>query len=101
MEERPYVSNPIYLKALEELYEWAMEYNVTIKEIKIMYNGFRIIFDEYPEGDIICHDYSYNHQNGLWESFGFPWDEDDVTTQTAQEFCAKLAAYHYYATKEY
>lgn len=45
-------------------------------------------------GDIVCHDYSYGHEEGLWESYGFPWDGNDVTGGlTTEEFISLYEKY--------
>lgn len=50
-------------------------------------NGYQITFPSVKGADIICHDYSYGGAQGLWESYGFPWDEGDVTGNlTSAEF---------------
>lgn len=43
------------------------------------------------EGDVICHDGSYGHELGLFESYHFPWDEGDVTGYlTIEDFIEKF-----------
>lgn len=89
--EKNCVSNPVYLDAFTELMTAINCYHLHVNDIQVYLNGFRVTFKEYPDGDILCHDGSYGNTQGLWESYGFPWDENDVTVQTAQEFCHKLA----------
>ena len=43
------------------------------------------------DGDIVCHNYSYGGDDGLWESMGFVWDYGDVTVcLTAREVINRL-----------
>ena len=44
--------------------------------LKTYCGGLQLLFGT---GDVICHNYSYGHEQGLLETMGFSWDEDDVT----------------------
>lgn len=46
--------------------------------IQPLFDGYKITFP-WCEGDAIIHSYSYGHEEGLFETMGFPWDRDDVT----------------------
>ena len=61
---------------------------------KPIYEGWQF-YIRGTDGDIICHDYSYGGKDGLWESMGFDWDEEDVTGYlTAQEVVSRLKEYY-------
>ena len=61
---------------------------------KPIYEGWQFYIHG-TDGDIICHDYSYGGKDGLWESMGFDWDEEDVTGYlTAQEVVSRLKEYY-------
>ena len=61
---------------------------------KRLYEGWQFyIHGTY--GDIVCHGGSYGGKNGLWESMGFDWDDEDVTGYlTAQEVINRLKEYY-------
>ena len=44
-------------------------------------------------GDVIYTPYNYNNQNGYVESFGFDWDEDDVSVPPPEEMARRIAGY--------
>lgn len=46
--------------------------------IEPLFNGYKITFP-WCKGDAIIHSYSYGHEEGLFETMGFPWDGEDVT----------------------
>ena len=58
---------------------------IVISKVTQLWNGFKVKFEGFPYADAILHDGSYGHMDGLWESIGFPWDEDDVSTHTPSE----------------
>ena len=59
-----------------------------------LYEGWQF-YIEGTNGDIVCHGSSYGGKNGLWESMGFDWDEEDVTGYlTAQEVINRLKEYY-------
>lgn len=57
---------------------------VKVREVASFQNGFQVLFDG-TNGDAILHDGSYGRSMCLWETYGFPWDEGDVSTHTAEE----------------
>ena len=59
-----------------------------------LYEGWQFFIDG-TDGDIVCHGGSYGGNDGLWESMGFDWDEEDVTGHlTAQEVVSRLKEYY-------
>ena len=61
---------------------------------KPIYEGWQFYIHG-TDGDIVCHRGSYGGYNGLWESMGFDWDEEDVTGYlTAQEVVSRLKEYY-------
>ena len=50
-------------------------------------DGWQLRFPWAEDADIACNSLS----RGNLESFGFPWDKGDVTTDTAEGFCHRLA----------
>lgn len=49
-------------------------------------DGWKILFPWYTDGDIACN----SATGGYLESYGFPWDNGDVTVDTAEGFCHRL-----------
>ena len=61
---------------------------------KPIYGGWQFYIHG-TDGDIVCHNYSYGGYNGLWESMGFDWDDEDVTGYlTAEEVINRLKEYY-------
>ena len=59
-----------------------------------LYEGWQFYIHG-TDGDIVCHEMSYGGKDGLWESMGFDWDEEDVTGYlTAQEVIDRLKEYY-------
>ena len=54
------------------------------------HNGYQWYFPAFPSGDIICCDGSYHADKGYVESYGFPWDDGDVSTMLPQEMILYL-----------
>lgn len=52
--------------------------------------GYKWLFPEYPDGDIICCPGSYGVDRGCVESYRFPWDDDDVTALPPSEMIKYL-----------
>lgn len=62
--------------------------NVRVKEVASFQNGFQVLFED-VKGDAILHDGSYGRDFCMWETYGFPWDGDDVSVHD-DETLAKL-----------
>ena len=61
---------------------------------KRLYKGWQFYIHG-TNGDIVCHNHSYGGYNGLWESMGFDWDDEDVTGYlTAEEVVNRLKEYY-------
>ena len=97
-----------YINSLIALVNACRKMHVSIDTIQAYQNGWVVTFENF-NGDAICHDGSYGnpihnryfetdkHHNdwteiGEWETIGFPWDGDDVSTHSAEELAAFLAA---------
>ena len=50
-----------------------------------LFDGYQWLFPAFPDGDIVCHSYSYHSNEGYVESYGFEWDEGDVTALPPEE----------------
>lgn len=51
-------------------------------------------FPKYPSADVACHFGTYGAEQGLFESYCFPWDEGDVTGWlTPEDFVEKYEEY--------
>lgn len=44
-------------------------------------------------GDVAIHDGTYGHANGCVESYGFPWDDEDVSMLYPEEALTNIVAY--------
>ena len=55
--------------------------------LRKLYEGWQLVFP-WSDGDVACHDGTYGHNNGMVETYQFPWDEDDVSVLTPTE-CAE------------
>ena len=79
-----------YVKSLTELVDWCKTFDIELNDVKTYMGGFRVTFKGF-EGDAICHAGSYGSPE-YWESYGMPWDYDDVSTNEPGELVKKLAA---------
>ena len=83
----------IYDIAADKMEELLIENNIQYTR-RSLYEGWQFYIHG-TDGDIICHKYSYGGDDGLWESMGFDWDEEDVTGHlTAQEVISRLKEYY-------
>lgn len=92
-----------YINSLTDLIIACRHHHIEINEVYHYQNGWKVTFKGY-EGDAICHDGSYGSpclrgrdnpindwtRSGSWETFGFPWDYDDVSVHTAEELAFYL-----------
>lgn len=69
--------------ALVDLVCWCRNLGVEISKISAFQCGFQVMFGN-SNGDAICHENSYGHEDGMWETMGFPWDHGDVSVHTAK-----------------
>lgn len=54
-------------------------------------DGAQWKFSTYPDGDVAIHSGTYHSDEGYLESYGMPWDEDDVTVTTPYEMVLRLS----------
>lgn len=79
----------IYDIAADKMEELLIENNIQYTR-RSLYEGWQF-YIRGTDGDIICHGSSYGGKDGLWESMGFDWDDEDVTGYlTAQEVINRL-----------
>lgn len=58
-------------------------------DIHALHGGAQITFD-WNEGDGVCHSFSYGNETGNIETYGFPWDNGDVSVLDIPEFCSRV-----------
>lgn len=58
-----------------------------------LWEGWQIRFP-WCVGDVACHDATYGHDDGLVESYAFPWDDEDVSVLTPEEAGALIVKYY-------
>lgn len=80
-----------FVKALAELTLECEARGITF-ETRFYQGGFQCHhFSCHPQsGDVVIHDHSYGQYDGKWESYNFPWDDDDVSVMTTVEFVDAL-----------
>ena len=56
-------------------------------QVTDLYDGYKVTFFPWSSGDVIAHSYMLGRgEHGCTvESFGFPWDEGDVSLLDVQE----------------
>ena len=87
------MTRAIYDSAADEMEQLLIDNNIKYRR-KRCYEGWQFFIDG-TDGDIVCHRGSYGGRDGLWESMGFDWDEEDVTGHlTAQEVVSRLKEYY-------
>ena len=62
--------------------------------VRPLHGGFQILFP-WCGGDLICHNFSYGNKWGEFESYGFPWDEEDVTVLSISDAVTKIMKYYH------
>ena len=55
-----------------------LNYSGICFEVKRLYDGWQLIFPGYG-GDVACHSGTIGATKGYVESYGFPWDNGDVS----------------------
>lgn len=79
----------IYDIAADKMEKLLIENNIQYTR-RSLYEGWQFYING-TDGDIVCHGGSYGGKDGLWESMGFDWDDEDVTGHlTAQEVINRL-----------
>lgn len=61
--------------------------------VRPLNGGFQILFP-WCDGDVVCHSFSYGNKWGEFESYGFPWDEFDVTVLSISDAATKIIGYY-------
>lgn len=64
---------------------------VEIDKATFYQRGFILAFKGIP-GDAILHDGSYGQSSDEWETFGMPWDYDDVSVHKPEELARMIGA---------
>ena len=60
-------------------------------ELRLVYGtGAQLVFRWANGADCVCHEFSIGHEKSLVESYGFPWDNGDVSVFTPYEFAVKV-----------
>lgn len=54
------------------------------------FDGYKWMFFD-NEMDVVIHSGSYGHEEGLVESIGFPWDDDDVSSEYPEDMVRLIA----------
>ena len=87
------MTRTIYDAAANEMEQLLIENGINYISQRL-YEGWQFYIHG-TDGDIVCHNYSYGGYNGLWESMGFDWDDEDVTGYlTAEEVINRLKEYY-------
>lgn len=88
--------NSIFSDALTEFVTGLIELNIPFK-FHPHGNGGQIVFP-WTDGDFIICAGSIGCGRGMLESYGFPWDDGDVTSMTAFDALEKIYD-HYLNTR--
>lgn len=97
-----------YINSLVDLMNACRELNVKIDKVFHYQRGWKVTFEGF-DGDAICHSGSYGspcygglynpdveHNDwsecGRWETYGFPWDNGDVSVHSARALAHMIDA---------
>ena len=80
--------------SLCKLVNLCKEKDIKVTKVVFYMNGFKVVFEDWG-GDAILHDGSYENTKYKWETIGFPWDGEDVSTHTAEELVSLLYLYKF------
>ena len=69
------------------------DYHKVPYTIRQIYEGWQIRFP-WCDGDVACHDGTYNCKAGYVESYEFPWDNRDVSILTPTQAGLKIVEYY-------
>lgn len=64
-------------------------------EMRSLYEGWQILCPWADNADVAAHDGTYGTARGMVESYGFPWDEGDVSVLTPEEAADRIIVYWY------
>ena len=62
--------------------------------VKLLYDGFAVVFPWANGADTVCHMGSYGHTKGYMETMGFSWDGDDVSVYKPEELAEMIIQEH-------
>lgn len=58
------------------------------------YAGGFVVKFPWCNGDIACNSFTYYHEDGLVETYQFPWDNDDVTVLAPEEAVDRIVDFY-------
>ena len=87
------MTRTIYDSAADEMEQLLIENDIKYRRERC-YEGWQFYIHG-TDGDIICHKYSYGGNDGLWESMGFDWDDEDVTGRLTAEDIIRMLKENY------
>ena len=79
-----------YTPTLDKFLGLLEDLQVPLPTIENCFDGFKMTWPKLWKGDVIIHSGSIGHENGMVESFKFPWDKDDVTGASVEEMAWNL-----------
>ena len=82
----------VRINSLAELLTECKENNIKVTSVIFIMDGFQVRF-EGIKGDAVLHDGSYGRESGMWESYGMPWNYDDVSVHEAKKLVKLIKAY--------
>ena len=88
----PQKIDPAFVDALVTLKNECNKEKIEFNEIRFYQGGFSITFKNMP-GDVVCHEHSYGHNFSMWESYGMPWDLDDVSVHSSETLVLLIKEY--------
>ena len=91
-EEEAQNINPEY-KARIEIIAAFCDANKIPYNLNPLFGGYQITFP-WCSGDVACHIGTYGVDEGLVESFQFPWDEDNVSIFSPSAMAALIINYY-------
>ena len=84
------MKNTKFESTIREFTRWLISYDIPF-EYAPFYDGAQWKFPQYEDGDVVIHSGSYHSDEGYVESYGMPWDDDDVTVTTPYEMALRLS----------
>lgn len=83
-----------YHDKIEIIYNACKNYNIPCRMDALFFGGWGIRFP-WCNGDIACDDFTDEHDNGMVESLGFPWDGlFGTTTLSTDQAIKKIVAFY-------
>ena len=84
------MKNTKFESTIHEFTRLLVSYDIPF-EYALFRDGAQWKFPAYPNGDVAIHSGTYHSDEGYLESYGMPWDEDDVTVTTPYEMVLRLS----------